>query len=284
MPYPLARLSYGLRCRLSELADPGERYYLQIAAGSLFICPPKLQVVEEGIDHLYFRCENSTVSVYSDMGSTIPFIASGDSLRILKGYNCLNGFDIRGLKSDIFGHFLRNAVSLKLKNCIITKQFWETLKTLFPKVTSFEIYNNDNTSHISFTDMLTAFPNVENLEITCHISKNWIEEILQCGKQTLRYLTFTFNSLELCDEFDCDRFAQRPDFNFFILDRGYPGKFGELHLAGLTQHLDLKLKRGCLPADKIGPYISILYEGDCHAWCLPLFKRYPVKNSLSVSM
>uniref|UniRef100_A0A7E4W1Y6 FHA domain-containing protein n=1 Tax=Panagrellus redivivus TaxID=6233 RepID=A0A7E4W1Y6_PANRE len=92
MPYPIAKLAYGLRCRLSELTTPLERYNLQMAAGDVSICPPKLQIVYQSHQNIKFYCEDGTVSMCAiddnvDNVSLIvnDFLESSESKRMDSG-------------------------------------------------------------------------------------------------------------------------------------------------------------------------------------------------------
>uniref|UniRef100_A0A7E4WDF5 F-box/LRR-repeat protein n=1 Tax=Panagrellus redivivus TaxID=6233 RepID=A0A7E4WDF5_PANRE len=193
MPYPITNLAYGLRCRLSELSTPVERYNLQIAAGNTSTCPPKLQIVQETLESLIFGCKNGTISAYRNfdnyLNKELSIVCQDDSITICNDSVSFYRFDVQSLNSDILDHFLFNAGSLKLMHCHLSKPFYETLKMRFLKVQYLEMYGYTEDYRIDFTNLLTMFPYLQSLDAKGPLSENWISEILQVKNHSLMSLT-----------------------------------------------------------------------------------------------
>uniref|UniRef100_A0A7E4ZQM5 FBA_2 domain-containing protein n=1 Tax=Panagrellus redivivus TaxID=6233 RepID=A0A7E4ZQM5_PANRE len=189
MPYPLSKLPYGLRCRLTELTTPVERYNLQIAAGNLSICPLKLQHIQKSCYNPTFSSENGMIVLLDDT-TTITFVE--DTLIMCENTISMTGLSLEDLTSKVFGHILfRNAV-LMLNDCEFSKTFFFTLRSIFSDWCAIDFYSNTN-NILNFNDVLTFFPNLWSISTHCRINNTWINDIVQLGIRSLSDLTLFFN-------------------------------------------------------------------------------------------
>uniref|UniRef100_A0A7E5A1A9 F-box domain-containing protein n=1 Tax=Panagrellus redivivus TaxID=6233 RepID=A0A7E5A1A9_PANRE len=284
MPYPLAKLAYGLRRRLADLATPTERYNLQIAAGNPSICPPKLQLIQQTVKHPWFSRKNGTISVTDDFWAwtsqdVMPLSFGRDSL-----ISCNQDFNLqylnhKDLSSEIFDNFLYHPTGIELQDCCVSKQFLETLqkKLQINQVIYFTIEENTNNSYTpNFTDLLTFWPHLRIVEfLRCEMSKNWIDEILQFPEHKLMALLIISAKNQFV-QFQFNHFlkflkAQPQGFTitFYVSDDA--GKLAS-YFVRLKQYLDQNLVKGDLPKrHEIFTFVDIIYATSerCSWYYLP---------------
>uniref|UniRef100_A0A7E4VVT8 SPATA6 domain-containing protein n=1 Tax=Panagrellus redivivus TaxID=6233 RepID=A0A7E4VVT8_PANRE len=208
MPYPIAKLPYGLRCRFTELATPAERYYFQVAAGSKDVCPPQLQPVEF-VNYLTFTRIDSALEVTVDVLSKEPF--DNDKL-----FHC---------NRDLILHKL-NETDLTME--VVTSRLQCLYISYFNPTPAFIQKAGNVTRNVKFLSMVgmgsvapksiclstvfTAFPDVEILKIDKLLPTSWMPKLEL--HQTTKLQTLDMNIRNV------DAFIVRR-----MLAAGYSGNF-----------------------------------------------------------
>uniref|UniRef100_A0A7E4ZTD1 F-box domain-containing protein n=1 Tax=Panagrellus redivivus TaxID=6233 RepID=A0A7E4ZTD1_PANRE len=259
MPYPIAKLPYGLRSRLSKLATPHERYNLQLAAGNATICPPKLQLINKVSHDLDFTWKNDAISVFKSksFGEETPFVFSEDSFTyISKARIGLKRFDIQRVSSDTFrnliGRFLFRPWYLQLMVCIISKPFLNILSNLTSGSVKFlridgSICRCQREARlvVSFLDLFDVFPPLEGIYFHySFLSSSWISDILKSKSQKLIKVSVIvlpeqFNTFEVDDLVTLLK-TQSEGFHLTIVIDGICERL-EKFFEGLKMHLRQRL-------------------------------------------
>uniref|UniRef100_A0A7E4W000 FBD domain-containing protein n=1 Tax=Panagrellus redivivus TaxID=6233 RepID=A0A7E4W000_PANRE len=217
MPYPIAKLAYGLRCQLGDFVTPVERYRLQIAAGTPSICPQTVQKATYSAVEVCGKFEGLNYKC-------IPESWKVDELVICRGVFFIGTTQKQGFTSEILDHILFEPKEVILLDFSTKNTFSEMLpiNVLTDYVTSVEFsahtecFNLDN-----FIDLFSTFCRLTSFDFDGAFPSTWISDILSSQKHGLSYLNFQcpFEQLESLNIEEFMKFleAQQPDFCLEIL-------------------------------------------------------------------
>uniref|UniRef100_A0A7E4VJE9 FBA_3 domain-containing protein n=1 Tax=Panagrellus redivivus TaxID=6233 RepID=A0A7E4VJE9_PANRE len=184
MPYPIAKLAYGLRCRLHELATPGERYHLQVAAGNPSICPPI--VFASDLTCLKFNQRDGNLIARCDSDTHKKPIDFGNSDLVYLIFCGISSMREQDMALEEWNQFIIEGGSLRLCRSQISKPILKalSLRTISPITEMY--YSTRTATEINFGDIFEIFPFIRYLYVDGITPiGSWMTDILKYQKHKM---------------------------------------------------------------------------------------------------